>query len=128
MLFMNGNFNDKTEKLLRAVWPKEKRPKLWTKDGKISPAAFDDIKGLSVDRTGDRTLSEAIDAMRDRNMSGDAVSVTVGQCVRVDAFLKYDPTDNIYHTEIHGSKTSVVLNDMQKFELARNCIVEGKLN
>lgn len=46
---MDNTFDDE-EKLYRAVYPPSHPGLFWKKDGRISPSAFADPKGLSVER------------------------------------------------------------------------------
>ena len=106
------------EFLLRAVWPANKVPNFWRKDGRISSAALKDKNGLSVERTYDRPLKEAVNTMKG-NFRGAIISLTVPDCNRVHAFLKHFPSkQSYYHSEIHGSENEVELNDKQAFILS----------
>ena len=97
---LNDNF-DKEELLIRAVYPKDVLPSLWKEDGSLSSAAFKDKNGLSVSRTGDRSLEDALIATRKR-LSGVMVTVTVQNCLDLKLLLRYLPTDeDEYHSEIH---------------------------
>ena len=105
-------FNE-DELLLRAVLA---RPWFW-KDGKLSSAALKDNKGLSVDRTYNRTLDESITYML-QNLTGSVVTFTLADCNSVNAVVKYRPSKNIYHSEIHGSEETPRLSPQQAKELA----------
>jgi len=110
-------FEDR-ELLLRAVWPPNRKPNFWVK-GRLSSAALKDPKGLSVDRTADRALDAAILSMRSR-LSGYIVSIPVPACSAVNAYLRHKPSQgNPHHSEIHGSKSEVILSDEQAFKLSR---------
>lgn len=111
-------FND-DELLLRAVLS---RPWFW-KDGKLSSAALKTSNGLSVDRTYDRTLEESIAYML-QNLTGSVVTFTLDDCKSVNALVKYRPTHNIYHSEIHGSKDNPRLSSPQAKELALRAVVQ----
>lgn len=109
---------EEREKLLRAVWPVDRRPDFWI-NGKLSSAALKDKRGLSVDRTYDRPLESAIEFMKNR-LQGCIISIPVPTCNAVQVCLKDLPSnENIYHCEIHGSKTEAVLSDRQALLLAR---------
>ena len=113
--FLSPDFSEKQEKLLRAV---RMKPNLW-KDGRLSSAAFKDKRGVSVDRVGGRAESDAIEDIR-KNLEGAIVAVTVEFCQnQAHACLKYKPTLNPYHSEIHGSETSVPLSPAQAHQLAQ---------
>lgn len=115
---MNNTFPDE-EKLYRAVYPPSHPGMFWKKDGTLSPAAFADPKGLSVER-GDNRLSEKIIDKMKKTFSGCIVSVTVKECHETNAVVKYLPTNgNMYHSEIHGSSTVALLNKSQRFYLAQ---------
>lgn len=114
---------DELELLPRAVRPANQRPDFW-RNGKLSSAAFKDKRGLSVVRTYDRPLQESVNFMR-KNFVGVIVSVTVEDCNTVQAYVKYCPSSaNEYHSEIHGSKTEIMLSDAQALSLARKAKLE----
>lgn len=118
---MEEKFDD-NEELLRAVWPASLKPLLW--NGKrLASAAFKDKKGLSVDRTYNRTMDEAVSFIR-RTKHGFIFSVSVRTCRKIEACLKYLPSkDNPYHSEIHGSDNEIVLSDEQALELSRRAVM-----
>lgn len=119
---MDGTFNE-NEQLLRAVWPANRRPDFW-ENGRLSSAALKDKRGLSVNRTYDLPLENAVLIMSEQ-FSGLIVSISVAACNAVDAYVKYCPSQtNVYHSEIHGSPTEVMLNDTQAFLLARQARIE----
>lgn len=119
---MDGTFNE-NEQLLRAVWPANRRPDFW-ENGRLSSAALKDKRGLSVNRTYDLPLENAALIMSEQ-FSGLIVSISVAACNAVDAYVKYCPSQtNVYHSEIHGSPTEVMLNDTQAFLLARQARIE----
>ena len=114
---------DEHEKLLRAVWPPTKRPDFWH-NGRLSSAALKDKKGLSVERTYDRTVADAVSVMIQK-LQGLIVSITVSDCNAVQACIKYKPSQtNPYHSEIHGSESEVMLSDIQALLLARSAILQ----
>lgn len=114
---------DEKERLLRAVWPPDRRPDFWV-NGRLSSAALKDKNGLSVDRTFDRTVESAVGDMRTR-LQGCIVSFSVLDCNSVNAFLEYLPSSgNKYHSEIHGSPTEIELGDVQALLLARAAVLE----
>lgn len=119
---MDGTFNE-NEQLLRAVWPANRRPDFW-ENGRLSSAALKDKRGLSANRTYDLPLENAVLIMAEQ-FSGLIVSISVAACNAVDAYVKYCPSQtNVYHSEIHGSPTEVMLNDTQAFLLARQARIE----
>ena len=119
---MDGTF-DANELLLRAVWPANRRPDFW-KNGRLSSAALKDKRGLSVNRTSDLPLGDAV-LLMSRKFEGIIVSISVPACNQVQAHLKYCPScDNIYHSEIHGSPTEIMLSDKQALLLARQAKIE----
>lgn len=118
---------EQREKLLRAVRPPDRRPDFWV-NGKLSSAALKDKRGLSVDRTYDRTLESAIEFMKSR-LEGYIVSISVPACNLAQVCLKYLPSrDDVYHCEIHGSETEIVLSDLQALLLARAAKLEYEPN
>lgn len=119
---MDGTFNE-NEQLLRAVWPANRRPDFW-ENGRLSSAALKDKRGLSVNRTYDLPLENAVLIMSEQ-FSGLIVSISVAACNAVNAYVKYCPSQtNVYHSEIHGSPTEVMLNDTQAFLLTRQARIE----
>lgn len=115
------------EKLYRAVYDKSRKPNYWKRDGTLSPAALFDEKGLSVDRGYYREDCEVLADMSGR-LKGLAISVRVGMCNEVNAIVRHKPSkDNLYHSEIHGSKTDAVLSPEQRLYLAKCAIVVGTI-
>ena len=115
------------EKLLRAVWPPNRRPDFWI-NGRLSSAALKDKRGLSVDRTFDRPLKTAIESMRTR-LGGYIVSFPVPLCNFAQVYLRYLPSNgNPYHSEMHRSETEVILSDEQALLLARAATLEYEPN
>lgn len=113
---------DETELLLRAVFPANKRPDFWY-NGRLSSAALKDKRGLSVERTYDRTLENAAQSLSDR-FTGSIISLSMYQCKKVHASVKYCPSlNNPYHCEIHGSDTEIPLSDTQALILARKASI-----
>ena len=63
--------------------------------------------------------------MRKKGLQGTVISVTVKDCRGVNAHLVYKPEpDDIYHSEIHGSDTSIILSRSQAKKLAQKAVVE----
>lgn len=119
---MDNNFSQ-NEFLLRAVYPENIKPFYW-KNGHLSSAALKDKKGLSVDRTYSRDLLASAIEMRKRNLKGYIFSFSVTSCLKVNTYLFYNPSkENIYHSEIHSSKTRVDLTDHQAYILSREAKV-----
>lgn len=86
---------------------------------KISPSAFADPKGLSVERGFYRNPGEIVEKMK-RTFSGCIVSLSVQDCRDTEAVVKYMPTrNNKYHSEIHGSDSVILLTKSQRFHLAK---------
>lgn len=114
---------DEQELLLRAVWPENRRPDFW-ENGRLSSAALKDKRGLSVSRTYDRPLNEAVLVMT-QTFKGIIVSISVASCNAVEAYIKYCPSEsNVYHSEIHQSPSEKELSDLQAFLLARQAKLE----
>ena len=113
------------ESLYRAVYPPEIISMFWRKDGTVSSAAFADPKGLSVNRGDFRNDKTVIDAMRER-FTGAIIKFYVKDCNEVNALLCYLPSkNNPYHSEIHGSGSSLLLNKYQRLYLSRRSVVVG---
>ena len=120
---MNSDFKE-DELLLRAVYPISQRPKFWRKDGTLSSAALKDPKGLSVDRTYNRSLEEAINYIK-QNLKGNIVSIPYIECLKVKAEVLYLPsTHNPFHSEIHGSQNQIELSDIQALLLAQTATIQ----
>ena len=120
---MDDTFTEE-EKLYRAVYPPSHPGMFWKRDGSLSPAAFADPKGLSVER-GDKRSSETIVKKMKKTFSGCIVSVTVENCHETDAVVKYLPSEsNKYHSEIHGSPTTLLLDKSQRYYLAKKANIE----
>ena len=114
---MDNAFED-AERLYRAVYPPSHPGMYWKKDGRISPSAFADPKGLSVERGFYRKSEEIVQKMK-RTFSGCIVSFAVRDCRDVGAVVKYLPSkENEYHSEVHSSDTVVLLSKSQRFHLA----------
>lgn len=58
-----------------------------------------------------------------QNLTGSIVTFTIDDCKAVNALVKYLPTKNIYHSEIHGSKDAPELGPNQAKELALRAVV-----
>ena len=115
------------EQLLRAVWPANRKPEFW-ENGRLSSAALKDKKGLSVDRTYDRPISDAVAVMK-RRFHGLIVSIAVPTCNAVNAHLVYKPSPvDPYHSEIHGSANDIELSDTQALLLARSATIQYEPN
>lgn len=120
---MDDTFTEE-EKLYRAVYPPSHPGMFWKRDGSLSPAAFADPKGLSVER-GDTRSSEIVLKKMKKTFSGCIVSVTVENCHETDAVVKYLPSNsNKYHCEIHGSPTILLLDKSQRYYLAKKANIE----
>lgn len=120
---MDETFTEE-EKLYRAVYPPSHPGMFWEKDGSLSPSAFADPKGLSVERE-DKRSSEIIVQKMKKTFSGCIVSVTVENCHETNAVVKYLPSNNNkYHCEIHGSSTKLLLDKSQRYHLAKKANVE----
>lgn len=120
---MNNTFSD-CEKLYRAVFPESYIQMFWRKDGTVSSAAFVDKEGLSVERGNFREDQRVIEEMQ-KFFKGCIISLTVEQCRKVDAIVKYKPTRRSkYHSEIHGSATVPLLSKSQRKKLADGAKIE----
>lgn len=120
---MDATF-DESELLLRAVYPRDKRPNFWIGD-RLSSAALRSRSGLSVNRTGDRSLQDSIDSTVNQGFEGPIVSISVRDCNEVKAYLNYCPRGgNDYHSQIQESKETMLLSKVQAIELSRRAKVE----
>ena len=113
-----------SEKLYRAVFPESYIQMFWRSDGTVSSAAFSDSEGLSVERGNYRDDKSVIEDMQ-RFFRGCIISLTVGECNKVDAVIKYKPTKRSrYHSEIHGSEDKPLLSKGQRKRLAAVAKIE----
>lgn len=116
---------DPSELLLRAVYPPDRRPDMWH-GNRVSSAAFKDKNGLSVDRLYDRNIDDGIRSMRTK-LHGHIISITVNDCNNVSAHVVYRPSqNNAYHSEIHGSPDTIILDDYQCLILSRKAVVVSR--
>ena len=110
------------EKLYRAVYPPEVADMFWRKDGTVSSAAFADAKGLSVDRGDYRDDTDVVADMSKR-FTGRIIRLYSKNCYDIGAVIKYLPSkNNLYHSEIHGSNSSVILSKQQRLYLSRRAV------
>ena len=119
---MDNTFKNE-ERLYRAVYLPSHPGMFWKKNGKLSPSAFADPKGLSVERGFYRKSEEVVEKMK-AVFSGCIISVSVGDCWETKAVVRYKPTGNEYHSEIYGSETRILLNKSQRFHLAEKAKAE----
>lgn len=115
---MDNVFED-NEQLLRAVLPSA----MFWKDNRLSSAAFKDPKGLSVDRVYKRKMESAVKKMT-QSFIGSIISVKVSDCRDVQACVKYLPSKNKYHSEIHRDESIPLLTSFQAKHLARVAVIE----
>lgn len=116
---MDNSFKEK-EALYRAVYPPEKNRMFWKDENHISSAVFLDKKGVSVERGNFRSDEEVAKDMQ-KSFLGKIVSITAGVCYKVNAKIFYKPTKrSLYHSEIHGSETRVLLTPSQRHFLSLN--------
>ena len=116
---MNNKFPE-NEQLYRAVYPPERNRMFWKDDNHISSAVFLDKKGLSVERGNYRSDETVIQEMK-KSFIGKIISVTVEQCLNINARPIYKPTKrSVFHSEIHGDK-HIVLSPKQRLFLSMNC-------
>ena len=107
------------EKLYRAIYPPEIAALYWKQDGTLSYKAFEDPKGLSVDRGNYRDDTTVVSDMHKR-LNGYIFKLYVRTCNEAGAVIKYLPSgNNPYHSEIHGSNKKVMLSKHQCFLLAK---------
>ena len=119
---MDNTFFD-DEKLYRAVFPPEIADMYWRRDGTISSAAFADSRGLSVDRGYYRSDEDVKKNMESRFI-GRIVRFYVKNCSDIGAIVYYSPSkNNPYHSEIHGSNTSILLSKQQRHYLSKKAVM-----
>ena len=115
---MNNTFNH-DEKLYRAIYPPEIARLYWKQDGSLSYKAFEDPKGLSVDRGDYRPDSDVVIDMHKR-LTGYIFKLYVKTCKDAGTVLKYLPSNNNpYHSEIHGNNNKALLSKHQSYLLAK---------
>lgn len=120
---MNDYFED-NEVLFRCV--KGSNPVLWDDEyDRPTSAVFKDSKGLSVDRDGKRDKKDIIKSFNNKFDNIKAiVSVNAGYCKGLPVHLKYKPTDNKYHSEIHESENEITIKYKKLKKLSEDCIIE----
>ena len=115
---MNNTFKP-DEKLYSAIYPPEIASLYWKQDETLSYKAFEDPKGLSVDRGDYRDDTLVISDMRKR-LNGYIFKLYVRTCNEAGAVIRYLPSkNNPYHSEIHGSDDKIILSKHQCFLLAK---------
>ena len=108
------------ELLFRAIRPDSM---YWKENRKLSSAAFKDKKGLSTDRTLNRTKLECVEKMK--RFAGSIVSFSVGVCWRETAYVKPDPREeNEYHTLVLKSENEIELTHRQAKNIASCAVIE----
>ena len=118
---MNETFHS-DERLYRAIYPPEVASLYWKRDGSLSYKAFEDPRGLSVDR-GDYRSDEEVKSEMKTRLTGIIVKFYVRTCNEIGACLRYMPSKkNLYHSEIHGSNDTVLLSKHQCFYLAKRAM------
>lgn len=113
---MLGEINE-NEHMLRAVWPNYIRS-----DGTIKSAAFKPRSretGVSVERTGTRSLETATTETKEMFPQGAIVSVSVPDCIAAQTYLVPDPSNRSqYHTQIFSNPEMLPLDPIQWDNLA----------
>ena len=112
------------ETLLRGI---HKKPDFWDEEeNRPSSAAFMDKKGVSVNRTGEtkKCYEKSLECLK--NNLGERLravaELEVDFCVELGVYLKYCPEkDNIYHSEIHRSKSEILLTKSVARKLSKAC-------
>ena len=119
---MDNSFKN-DEKLYRAVYPPNISSMYWKSDGSVSSAAFADPNGLSVERGYYRKDEDVVSAMQMR-FTGSIIRVYVKNCRDIGAEVRYLPSNNSpYHSEIHGSATTLLLSKTQRRYLAEKASI-----
>ena len=89
--------------------------------GRVTEFFFEDQRGVSVDRSGERSESVVLEAQKahfTKRYRG-CVVVNAGECRGLGAYPIYKPSaDNRYHSEIHQSSEIVKLGRLQMKKLA----------
>lgn len=116
---MDNSFKE-DELLYRAVYPPEKNKIFWKDENHISSAVFLDKRGVSVERGNYRSDDLVLQYMK-KSFVGKFISITAGLCFKVNAKIFYKPTKrSVYHSEIHGSETRILLSPSQRRFLSVN--------
>lgn len=104
------------ESFFRVIRPREAYPHLW-KGERPSSAAFKDAKGLSVNRSDDDKLRSLENL---KHLQGMVAEVSCKSCKEVEIVAYYKPEENnVFHSELHGSKEKVELTSGQARHLAK---------
>lgn len=96
------------ESLFRAVRPWKL---FWKRRGVLSPAAFKDPNGLSLDRCGDRVELKVIDDFRNRKFEGILISLSAIEFRAINVFLKPEPKYWTYHVLALDSPDVILISD-----------------
>lgn len=96
------------ESLYRAIRPWKR---YWKRRGVLSPAAFKDKNGLSLDRCGDRDEQKVIDDFRIRKFDGTIISLNASEFRSVNVFLKPEPKYWPYHVLALDSPDVILISD-----------------
>lgn len=101
----------------------------------ISPSAFIDDKGVSVDRIANRSKVVVIDSLKKRfhKKKVKAVcSLTAGGCRQLSTYINYLNSKNKpYHAEIWESETVIEISGLKAYDLSREArldFLDEKLN
>lgn len=77
-------------------------------NGRPTSAIFKDSKGVSTDRSLERPSDECVNLLKEKRNFYRVCSIKVCDVRSVGALVLHKPeADNIYHSEIHGSSSSV---------------------
>lgn len=117
---MNNTFSE-DEKLYRAVYPPAMNQMFWKDDNHVSSAVFLDKKGLSVERGNHRSDETVVSDMK-KSFIGRIIYITAALCKKVNIQILYKPTKrSIYHSELHGGNSHIILSSSQRRFLSENC-------
>ena len=113
------------ESVLRAIWPNYIKS-----TGRIDPAAFKPRlhkeTGVSVNRTGEKSLEEAIAFMRSSGLFGTSgiASITVPECLSIPVHIKPDPLPAV-HCQIYSDAELNPVDSVKALKLARTAQLQS---
>ena len=111
---------ERDEELYRLVL---NRPEYWKPElERLSSAIFKDSNGVSVDRDGERSSKQIIDALINRKSKPmiAVISIGAGFCIDLPTCVKAKPLEeNEHHAEIHDSEEKIQISGSKTKKLSK---------
>lgn len=116
MTFIPESEIKENEILYRAI-----HPSFWNyEEDRPTSALFKDRKGVSVDRDGERSETDAVNFLLNSRQGFGAGNLNAGQTIAVGAYLKPDKTpENDFHALILESESKIPLSNGKAKKLSR---------